>query len=293
MDGMKITALAPWFGSKRTLAPEIVRELGPHQTYWEPFCGSMAVLLSKPACRMETVNDLHGDLINLARVVKDDRAGSLLYRRLRRTIMHEDMLRDAWAALAGSAKADAVDVDRAYAFFIVAWCGRNGTVGTTNNLRTSTLCVRWTNTGGAAATRFGGAVESIPQWRRRLRKVLILNRNAFDVLERIGDEDGASIYCDPPYLVKDAEYEHEFNDGFMAQANDHERLAAALGRFKRARVVVSYYEHPALAQLYPGWQRRLILVNKNLATAGGRGTKGRTAPEVLLINGKSLATTAA
>src|ERR1044072_5384193 len=38
---MKISALAPWYGSKRTLAPEIVRQLGEHRAYWEPFCGSM------------------------------------------------------------------------------------------------------------------------------------------------------------------------------------------------------------------------------------------------------------
>ena len=69
---MKIKALAPWFGSKRNLAPEIVRELGKHRKYDEPFCGSAAVLLAKEPATCETVNDLHGDLINLARVVKDE-----------------------------------------------------------------------------------------------------------------------------------------------------------------------------------------------------------------------------
>ena len=39
---MQIKALAPWFGGKRTLAPRIVAELGPHRAYWEPFCGSLA-----------------------------------------------------------------------------------------------------------------------------------------------------------------------------------------------------------------------------------------------------------
>ena len=65
-DIPKIGAIAPWFGSKRSMAPIIVSELGPHSAYWEPFCGSMAVLMAKPPCIMETVNDLHADLINLA-----------------------------------------------------------------------------------------------------------------------------------------------------------------------------------------------------------------------------------
>ena len=37
---MKIGALSPWYGSKRTLATRIIKELGAHRVYWEPFCGS-------------------------------------------------------------------------------------------------------------------------------------------------------------------------------------------------------------------------------------------------------------
>lgn len=58
---MRISAIAPWFGSKRVLAPKIVEQLGQHRCFWEPFCGSMAVLLAKPTVSQETVNDLHGD----------------------------------------------------------------------------------------------------------------------------------------------------------------------------------------------------------------------------------------
>ncbi len=47
MSEAKITAIAPWFGGKRTLAPRIIEALGKHTAYWEPFCGSMAVLLAK------------------------------------------------------------------------------------------------------------------------------------------------------------------------------------------------------------------------------------------------------
>jgi DNA adenine methylase len=84
--GMKITAIAPWFGSKRTLAPEIIRQLGPHSAYWEPFCGSMAVLLAKEPSAMETVCDLHGDLTNLAWVLQDEPSAIQLYDRLLRML---------------------------------------------------------------------------------------------------------------------------------------------------------------------------------------------------------------
>ena len=66
---MKITAIAPYFGGKRNLAPRIVAEFGPHRAYWEPFVGSCAVLFAKPRIAFETVNDLHGDLVTLAMVL--------------------------------------------------------------------------------------------------------------------------------------------------------------------------------------------------------------------------------
>ena len=60
----------------------------------------------------------------------------------------------------------------------------------------------------------------------------------------------------------------------------HARLAAALCRFKATRVVVSYYAHERLAELYPGWRVVPVAVPKNLAVRAG----AEPAPEVLLIN---------
>ena len=281
----KITALSPWFGAKRNLAQTIVGELGPHRVYWEPFCGSMAVLLAKPPCVMETANDLHGDLINLARVIQDDRLGSQLYRRLRRTLMSETQHREAAERYrANGYGVDAMpDLDRAYDYFLCAWLGRNGVAGT--NSYNQGFCVRYTANGGHAATRWTSVVESIPAWRRRLRNVTVLCKGAFELLGKIDDEPGTVTYCDPPYLVKGAKYIHDFTD------DDHSRLAESLRRFKRARVVVSYYQHPRLVSLYEGWTNLRIevtkaLVNQGMRMRGGSATK---AVECLLINGPSLA----
>ncbi len=55
-NSMRIKALAPWFGGKRNLASAIVAAIGDHKVYWEPFCGSMAVLMFKPSVEMERFN---------------------------------------------------------------------------------------------------------------------------------------------------------------------------------------------------------------------------------------------
>ena len=273
---MKITAVAPWFGAKRTIAPKIVESIGPHSAYWEPFCGSCAVLFAKEPCRLETVNDLHGELINLCRVLADENRCLDLYRRAERFVLHEDLFREAASnvrARSESAIELRADVSAAADFLVTSWFGRNGVQGTKSY--NQGFCVRFTNNGGHAAKRWRSAVESIPAWHSRLKCVTILNRDAFDVLARIGDEAGTVVYCDPPYLVKGAKYVHDF------ESEDHQSLADALHRFKRARVVVSYYDHPRLEELYPGWSCRRMDITKSLSNANGRR---EVATEVLLIN---------
>ena len=281
-DAPTVTAIAPWFGSKRTLAPRIVEELGPHSAYFEPFCGSLAVLFAKPRASMETANDLHGDLINLARVVQHPTLSVELYARARRTMMCEGTFREAaerWKARGTVPAPDAPDLDRASDFLYTSWVGRNGVVGTKSY--NQGFAARYTRGGGHGGTRWQAAVGSIPAWHERLQDVVILNRDGFALLEKLEDATGNTIYLDPPYVEKGAEYTHDFASA------DHDRLAAIAGRFKSARIVVSYYEHPRVRELYAGWTFVSAPSTKALVCGNGR-TKGTVeAPEVLIINGPS------
>jgi DNA adenine methylase len=278
MDDMKIKGIAPWFGAKRIMADTIIAEFGKHRTYWEPFCGAMAVLLKKEPCCMETVNDLHGDLVGLARTVQHPVLGPLLYRKLRRVLFSKEQ----FIAAAETIKYDVLkpEHDRAFDYFMVSWFGRNGVAGTAGY--NSDFCVRYTSRGGSPNKRWESAVNSIPAWRRRLKNVTILSEDGIALCERIADDPGTVIYADPPYLKKGSKYKHDFD--WLA----HRRLATALRRFKNARIVVSYYEHPDLADLYPGWTKRECTMTKSLVSQGRRDAENSVeAPEVLLINGPS------
>jgi len=286
---MKIGALAPWYGSKRTLAPRIVEQLGPHRIYWEPFCGSCSVLFFKDRCTYETVNDLHQDLINLALVVQDGDAAADLYGMVARTLFHEDLLPTAKRYLtdAPGPEPGEFDVERAYWYLVFSWMGLNGISGTPLH-HTGTFAVRYSGSGGNGATRWASVCDSIPDWHQRLIGVQVLSRDAFEVLERIDDAPGTAIYVDPPYITKGAKYVHDF------ALEDHDRLAALLRRFLDARVVVSYYDHPALEGLYLArdWTKidsSKLKVAKSMVNSGKRDQSGRTeAPEVLLANGPAL-----
>ncbi len=284
---MKIKGIAPWFGAKRSMAPLIVDQLGPHTCYFEPFCGSCAVLLAKEPSRLETVNDLHGDLINLALVLSGDDTSVALYDRLTRTLMHDEMLKMARDKILGCDESEAPDVDRAYWSCVFWWLGRNGEAGCQDINRSSRLCVRWTPNGGSPTTRFRSAVESIPSWHDRLRNVQILRRDAFDVISSIPDSNDTVVYCDPPYVKKSDEYRHDFSPGnpLFGEPCDHTRLRDALSSFTKTRVVVSYYDDPLIRDLYGDWHWLDCTTRKNSAQAF-RNKKGTTeAPEVLLING--------
>lgn len=284
-DPMPIKAIAPWYGSKRGLAPEIVRQLGPHRVYWEPFCGSLSVLLAKEPVGAETVNDLNGCLINLARVLRDEDMAVELYGRVNRLLFHEELFREAaesWRRRGRQMANDDPDVDRAFEYLICSWFGRNGVAGTESY--NQGFCVRWTANGGTSATRWRNVVSSIPAWHQRLAGVTCLNRDAFELLEKVEDVRGLAMYIDPPYVAKGARYVHDFDAG------DHERLAHALRRFTKARIVVSYYEHPSLRSIYKGWTFLDCYRTKSLVSQGQRGQEGKAAvaPEILIINGPEI-----
>lgn len=289
---MGINGLAPWLGSKRTMASIIAEELGPHRAYFEPFCGSMAVLFGKQVSASETVNDLHSDLINLARVLASNRAAEL-HAKCISTLFHEMVQRES-AELIRSVPcvpAESIEsvtnahIQRAWHYFVASWGGRNGTAGCPNYTAGS-ASVRWTPNGGSSSVRFAAAADSMPAWHQRMRRVVILQRDAFELLANIADDPDTAIYCDPPYILETrgsgcgSKYMHDF------EAGDHARLAAALLRFTKARVVVSYYAHPMLSELYQDWT---ILEHPRLKSLslGKRDAPPDVAPEVLIVNGRS------
>ena len=96
-----IKCVAPWFGSNRLLAGVVGQALDGCEWVGVPFAGGMAELLQIGA-RTMAVNDLHRHVVNLARVMADERLGPRLYRVLRRQVFHPDVLAEAQATAAAA-----------------------------------------------------------------------------------------------------------------------------------------------------------------------------------------------
>lgn len=85
---MNLAAPFPYFGGKRRAAPRIWQALGDPSGYVEPFAGSAAVLLARPAFkgrRVETLNDADGWLVNCWRAIQ---------------LSPDDVARHAWGPVA-------------------------------------------------------------------------------------------------------------------------------------------------------------------------------------------------
>ncbi len=256
-----------YFGSKGRLGPWIASLLPTHRTYVEPFAGSAAVLFAKPPSPTEILNDRDGDLVSLFRVLRD--RGPELTQALQLTPYARAEL---YAADLDTPGLD--ELERARRVFVRL----NMTVGKT--LRRSSGFAAAFNTNGADhAHKFTSLVDHLPAAAERLRRVIIEDRPAVEVIAKYGAAN-AVIYCDPPYLDatrsalakrRGADYACEY-----ATEAEHRELAAAL-HATPAAVLISGYPSPLYAELYDqaGWWRAERAVDKpSSLTSGGRAARG-------------------
>ncbi len=271
---MSITSLAPWYGANRVSAAEVGKQLGFLSWVGVPFMGS-GPELPHIRCRAGVANDKHRHIINLARVVSDDRALTEMRKRVDVRLFHPDELADAQAACKRWADALAwpkVDPAAAADYFVCAWMGRGGAAGADGELD-QTLSARFTSSGGDSARRWRSAVESLPAWHKALRSWSFLCEDGFAFLDRCKDQPDHGLYVD--YVWPEA------GDCYVNKGgeDDQRRLAARLAEFRQCRVVVRYSDHPLIRELYPDdkwtWAERAT-----------RNQANNTVSEVLIINGE-------
>ena len=272
-----IGAIAPWFGSARLLGPAVGQLLEGANWVGVPFAGSMSEI---PYLRARTivVNDLHKGVITLARVVSDEMLGLKLYRRLRRHALHPDDLAESQGicrkmeelAHCHGAPDQETILRWAEAMFVASWLARSGSAGTKSEFDAK-LSLRWAAGGGDSAVRFQNAIRSINAWRRSLRRATFSSIDAFAFLHKCKDLPQHAIYCDQPFPGGPGDkYKYHFT------LQQTKRLSVELLRFRQARVVSRFYDHPIVRELYPEteWTWHHL---------SGRKQTNEAAPEVLLV----------
>lgn len=257
------TSPVPYFGSKQRIAPWIASLLPAHGHYVEPYCGGLSVLLAKQPSRMETVNDLDGELMTFWRVLRDRPAE--LIRACALTPHSRGELTATW---------DATDDELELARRI--WCrlaqGRSGTLRNTG-------WRHYVDPAGSGTSMPGyldAYVDRLAAAAERLHAVSLENRPALDLIAKYGAQPKALLYVDPPYLGTTRGWGNNYRVEMKTDA-EHRALAAALADC-RATVVLSGYHSPLYDELYDGWYR----AERTTLTGNANGARGRT--EVLWSN---------
>ncbi len=251
--------------------------------YVEPYFGMGSVMLAMdPEGISEVANDIHGDLTNFWAMLQNTETFTSLVRLLEAVPFGEaewvqcgEFLQsenthgtDKYAGYGGWS------VARAAAFF--TYC-RQSLAGRMDGFASITR--NRTRRGmNEQVSAWLNCIEGLPVVHTRLKRVLILNRDALDVIRK---EDGPRtlLYIDPPYLhetrATTGEYEHEMT------AEDHAKLLSVLttikGRFLLSGYHSGMYDRQAAEC---GWRVHEKAINNH--AAGGK-TK-RVMVEVVWCN---------
>ncbi|HET6573043.1 MAG TPA: DNA adenine methylase, partial [Fimbriiglobus sp.] len=173
---MSVLSPLKWHGGKSYLATRIVALMPPCTHYVEPFAGGLSVLLARnPDGISEVVNDLDGRLTGFWRVLQDADRFDQFRRMVNAVPFSEAEWRDA-----GGRLEDTDSVVAAVAFFVrcrQSLAGRLDTFAPLSRSRTR----RGMN---EQASAWLSAVDGLPAVHARLRRVVILNRDARDVIRQ-------------------------------------------------------------------------------------------------------------
>ncbi|WP_322520716.1 DNA adenine methylase [Guyparkeria halophila] len=246
--------IIPWMGGKRRLARRIIPLIPSHECYVEPFAGAGAIFFRKDPSRVEVLNDVDADLVNLYRVVQHH--------------LEEFVRQFKWALVSRQsflwnqhADPDGLtDIQRAARFYYLQKLtfgakptGRTFGVSTTTPPRLNLLRME----------------EDLSEAHLRLSRVVVERLDWLECMRRY-DRPSTFFYCDPPYW-ETAGY------GKSKDLNlDHYEELAKQARDGKAKVMVSINDHPDIREVFRGFDMTELDISY---TVGGK----RKAAKELLI----------
>jgi DNA adenine methylase len=249
--------LVPWVGGKRRLAQHILPLFPEHTCYVEPFCGAAALFFMKRPAKVEVLNDVHGELVRLYRVVQNHLEEFV--RQFKWALASREMY--AW--LQSTPPATLTDIQRAARFFCLQKLGFGGKVdGQTFGVATS------------AKSRLNllRLEEELSLAHLRLHQVTIEHMDWAACVERY-DRPHTLFYMDPPYYGTEG-YGVDFG------LEQYDRMAELL-RTMKGKALVSVNDIPAMRQAFKGLAMQRLSISYTVGASGrGREAKG----ELLITN---------
>lgn len=239
--------IIPWMGGKRRLAKFLLPIFPAHECYVEAFAGGAALFFMRPQpAKVEVLNDINGELINLYRVVQNH--------------MEEFVRQFRWALssrqifdwLKEIPPETMTDIQRAARFFYLQQHAFGSRIeGQTFGTATTTPPINLLR-----------IEENISAAYLRLQGVYIEHLTWQKVIDRY-DRPHTLFYLDPPYWQTEG-YGVPFDyDNYVEMA---ERMRLAKGK-----VIVSINDHPDIRAAFDGHHMHTVDI---CYTVGGGGRSG-------------------
>ena len=251
-----VNSFISWVGGKSRLRARITPQIPSHACYCEPFMGAAWVLFGKDpkTSRLEVLNDVNGDLVNLFICVK---------YHTREILRQIDLLLPSRKIFQLYLNNRGItDIQRAAVFYYIIRNAFGAKVDTPSFGRSK-----------SQKPQFNPDTldETIRSASRRLSRVIIENLD-FERCIRMYDAPATFFFCDPPYFELSTPYAAEFGRA------EHERLAELL-KDARGSYLLTVNDHPAIRELYAG--ANIVQVESKYTITQGDPT---AAPQLFISN---------
>ncbi len=238
-------------GGQRYMAAHIIEKMPPHVHYVEPFFGAGEVLFRKnPEGISEVVNDIDKDLMNFWRVLQGQNSFQEFTRLCETTPFSEPDWNDADLEFTERPEPDenvSSPPVRAWRFFVHA---RMSMAGRRKSFTPLTR-KRVRRAMNAEASAWLSAIDGLPAVHERLKRVVILCKDAREVI-RQQDGPDTLFYLDPPFYPETRTapdvYVHEMTPA------QHENLLKQILEIK-GKVLLSGYRNSLYDDLLSTWAR--------------------------------------
>ena len=231
-------------GGKGNMVAKLLPLIPTHHIYCEPFFGGGSLFFAKAPAKVEIINDLNSDLVNMYRVLRDPDKFVQFQRLVSLTLYS----REEFYTCRDTIQDSKTDVERAYKYFIKM---RQSFVANNNGWGYNIQAV------GKGTPRmvsqYLSTIERLPAIHDRLSKTQIEHNDFRKVIPSF-DADNTFFYLDPPYITGERKtqnlYKHEMTD------EDHNDLVNLLLNIKGKALLSCYHSalyHPLIKA---GWLRK-------------------------------------
>jgi len=244
----------PWMGGKSRLADKILPLFPEHKCYVEAFAGAGAIFFKKQPSKVEVLNDLNGELVNLYRVIQHH--------------LEEFVRQFKWALTSRQIykweqekrPETLTDIQRAARFYYLQKLAFGGKVdGQTYGTATT------------SPPRFNllRIEEDLSQAHLRMTRTNIENLDWENIVKRY-DRAHTLFYLDPPYW-QTAGYGNEFG-------LEQYEMMAELAKTIKGKMIISINDHPDIRKVFKGLRMKTVPITYTVG-----GTQGRTPKKELII----------